>query len=396
MALAAGGHAVNESAGARRRLRVSVIVPVRNEGDRLEACLDAVRANAPAEVIVVDGGSTDGTLAIAERYADRVLSDGGRGVAVARQLGVASAKHPLVLLLDADVVLAPDALRRLVAEKLSRGVSALQAGLLSRGSGDYWSTELARHHREGRIRHEFGVSACLADRELLFRHPFDPSFVSGEDIDLRLRLRDADERTAVSQDVVVEHGFRAGRDVVVDQGLDDGAGLGRLIRRRGLSASVHALMPFGAGGLALLRALRGRVRPLPYFALYTLASLVGLWHGLRDTNVRTSSWRRELFAWTLAAIVVFVPVFVGATLTLMFIALVIGADRLGPEAAAGGSVTEIVAIGGGAVFVLTELGKSMPRPWSTLSAAIGPLAGALALTALLFSTLRLARIVGIG
>ena len=386
---------MNASAPPQRRLLISVIVPVRNEADRLERCLQAVRANAPAEVIVVDGGSTDRTRVIAARHADAVLRDEG-GVAAARQLGIARARHPLVMLVDADVVLPPDGLLRLLAEKLSRGASALQAGLLSRGSGDYWSEELARHHREGRIRHVFGVSACLADRDLLLRHPFDPAFVSGEDIDLRLRLDDAGERTMVSRDVIAEHGFRGGRGVVVEQGLDDGAGLGRLVRKRGFSALRHALMPFGAAALAAVRALRGRGRSLPYFALYTFANIAGFWRGLRDSDVDAPTWTRELLAWAVAVTVVFVPIFVGATLVLLIVALVVGADRLGPDAAAGGGVTKNVAIGGGAVFVLTELGKSMPRPWSTVSAALGPVAGALALTALLFSVLRLARVVGVG
>jgi len=83
-----------------RTPRVSVIVPTCNEAERLPATLAA--ADAPGvEVIVVDGGSTDATVAIAERAGVRVLrTTKGRG----RQLaaGAAAARGDALLFLHAD------------------------------------------------------------------------------------------------------------------------------------------------------------------------------------------------------------------------------------------------------------------------------------------------------
>ena len=66
-------------------IELSVVIPVRNAEELIEECLASVVAAEPSEIIVVDGCSTDRTLDIVGRYGVRVLSDGGRGVAVARR-----------------------------------------------------------------------------------------------------------------------------------------------------------------------------------------------------------------------------------------------------------------------------------------------------------------------
>src|SRR2546421_8938978 len=56
--------------------RLTIVVPALNEAARIEACLDALAPlrRRGVEVIVVDGGSSDGTAALAEPLADRVLN----------------------------------------------------------------------------------------------------------------------------------------------------------------------------------------------------------------------------------------------------------------------------------------------------------------------------------
>src|SRR5678815_5946692 len=53
--------------------RVSVIVPVLNETNRIRACLDGLmsQSEAVAEILVVDGGSSDGTQSVVEDYGSR-------------------------------------------------------------------------------------------------------------------------------------------------------------------------------------------------------------------------------------------------------------------------------------------------------------------------------------
>jgi GT2 family glycosyltransferase len=136
---------------------------------------------------------------LARPWVDKVIDDGGTGVAAARMLGVASASQPWVALVDADVVLPANALRDLDRERRDRHLVALQAGLRSVGEGDYWSQSLADHHNQGQSKQWFGVCASLMSRDVLLANPLDADLRSGEDIDLRIRLMTAGFPVGVSR-----------------------------------------------------------------------------------------------------------------------------------------------------------------------------------------------------
>ena len=99
---------------------LSIIVPCLNEaqgiGDALTA-LAPLRARG-AEVIVVDGGSSDGTVARASPHADCVIG-APRGRASQMNAGVARARGEILLFLHADTLL-PEAADALVVDGLNR------------------------------------------------------------------------------------------------------------------------------------------------------------------------------------------------------------------------------------------------------------------------------------
>jgi glycosyltransferase involved in cell wall biosynthesis len=161
-------------------------------------------------IVVVDGRSTDGTLEIASRYTERILSDGGRGVAAARRMGVAEASSRWVALVDADVVLPDAALRNLFDEFREGGYVGLQAGLHSVSGDGYWGRALVEHHRTGRSKNWFGLVATLFERDAFLSIGLDEAFLSGEDIELRVRLERAGARVAVSSRTEVTHRFGDG------------------------------------------------------------------------------------------------------------------------------------------------------------------------------------------
>ncbi|WP_165971148.1 glycosyltransferase family 2 protein [Luteimonas terrae] len=87
-------------------LPVSGVVITRNEADRIGRCLDSMRALC-AEMIVVDSGSTDDTIAIATAHGARVVHQDWLGYAAQKTFANTLAVHDWLLLLDADEWLSP-------------------------------------------------------------------------------------------------------------------------------------------------------------------------------------------------------------------------------------------------------------------------------------------------
>ena len=105
-------------------LRLSIIVPVLNEAGGIEsnlAFLTGLR-RAGCEVIVVDGGSGDDTVARATPLCDQMI-ESVRGRAAQMNAGAAAARTPLLLFLHADTRLPPGALDAIEAVTRSRSLA---------------------------------------------------------------------------------------------------------------------------------------------------------------------------------------------------------------------------------------------------------------------------------
>lgn len=184
---------------------VSVVVPSLQQGRYLERCLASIRAQADidVELLVVDGGSTDETLDVVERWRsaiDVAILEPDHGQADAIAKGIARSSSPLVTWLNADDAYAgPDALRTLATWLERRPDVDLVYGRRA------WIDDDGALLRVDRWR-PFDAAAlrqaCYLPQECaLFRRAayeraggIDPSFSFALDYDLWLRMLGAESR----------------------------------------------------------------------------------------------------------------------------------------------------------------------------------------------------------
>jgi glycosyltransferase involved in cell wall biosynthesis len=93
------------------RVPLSALVTTKNEERTLRACLESLRW--ADEVVVVDSGSTDGTVAIARSIADRVLEHEYESPAAQKNWALQELTHSWTLILDADERVTPELKREI-------------------------------------------------------------------------------------------------------------------------------------------------------------------------------------------------------------------------------------------------------------------------------------------
>ena len=123
-----------DGAAAQSARGVSVIIPTFNEAEAIGGVIGELPRAIVHEVIVADGGSTDGTQAIA-RAAGAVVLDAGRGYGRACQAGADAATWPVLVFLDGDGADRGDLLG-LIADPVLAGTHDLVLASRTRGRRD--------------------------------------------------------------------------------------------------------------------------------------------------------------------------------------------------------------------------------------------------------------------
>lgn len=116
------------------KMRVSIVIPAKNEEETLGKALDAVLPLAD-EVLVVDGHSTDGTVKIAEDKKVRVILDNKKGKGDALRVAAKAVQGDVVVFMDADGSHDPKDIPRLLAP-IEANEADLVIGSRMRGGSD--------------------------------------------------------------------------------------------------------------------------------------------------------------------------------------------------------------------------------------------------------------------
>jgi glycosyltransferase involved in cell wall biosynthesis len=182
-------------------LPVSVVIPAYNRARMLPDAIRSVWAqlpSRPAEVVVVDDGSSDRTAAVATENGARVIGhERNLGAAAARNTGVDAAAHPWIALLDSDDEWLPHHLATLWRHRDGRvlaGGAAVRHGELTddvryTGVAGHDPVELSSPAQIVFPENPLPASGVLVRREaVLDAGGFDPSLGYAEDLDLWIRV----------------------------------------------------------------------------------------------------------------------------------------------------------------------------------------------------------------
>jgi glycosyltransferase involved in cell wall biosynthesis len=196
-----------------------VVVPVRDGEASLGACLQAIVASEGLddfELIVVDDGSRDASVAVAARFPCRLIRCApGRGPAAARNRGAGEARGSVLAFVDADVIVAPATLARLVRaldEAPAVFASYAPEPLHGNFSTLLYHTLSLRSLRDTGERVPVFYSYCAVIGRSLFAEMggFDPTFTGAtfEDMELGWRLAQGGRLCLHRRDVPVVHAVR--------------------------------------------------------------------------------------------------------------------------------------------------------------------------------------------
>ena len=191
----------------------SVVIPCLNEAGHIGPCLDALAAQkgtaAPIEILVVDGGSDDGTLDVLRERADsnssvRLLHNPDRVTPVAMNLGVDAALSDTVIILGAHAEVAPDFVRRNLDALRAHPESACVGGVVEQVHGDDVSRRIGMamsspfgvgnaRFRTGGVAGHVDTVAFGAYRKAVLEEigGFDVDLVRNQDDELNFRLTES-------------------------------------------------------------------------------------------------------------------------------------------------------------------------------------------------------------
>jgi glycosyltransferase involved in cell wall biosynthesis len=196
-------------------MHISCIIPCYNAERFLGEAIESVMAQtlAPAEIIVIDDGSTDGSAAVAARYAGQVryLRQVNAGPAAARNRGIDLTDGEFVAFLDADDLWHPEKLQRQAA----RFAACAELEACVTHLAGFWEAEV-RHEQEalqGHARTRGSLPGYVMQTMLARRSAFakagllNPALRFGEDTEWFIRARDAGVVLELMPDVLVSRRF---------------------------------------------------------------------------------------------------------------------------------------------------------------------------------------------
>ncbi|WP_420485281.1 TIGR04283 family arsenosugar biosynthesis glycosyltransferase [Iningainema tapete] len=169
--------------------KISVIIPTLNEVGNITAAIASTQPSTNVEVIVVDGGSEDKTVAIAQSLGVKVIS-APRGRAAQMNAGARVATGEILLFLHADTLLPPEF--DVMVRKALQQPTTVAGAFALRINASQWSLRLVEwgvNWRSRFLQMPYGDQAIFVTNKIFHQIGTFPNFPIMEDFEIIRRLR---------------------------------------------------------------------------------------------------------------------------------------------------------------------------------------------------------------
>lgn len=291
---------------------VLIVVPALNEAKAIDACLRSLVAGdarlALADIVVADGGSSDGTQEIVTRLAlkfpnIRLIDNPARlqSAGVNRAVALcAQPRHRVLVRADAHAVYPPGYAMRAADALVAGTYASVVVPMDSRGTGCFqraaaWIVDTkvgsgGSAHRGGRVSAEVdhGHHCAMSLEWFEGVGGYDPGFSHNEDAELDHRIRLAGGRIWLKADLRLDYWMRPSFRALARQYWNYGRGRARTVRKHAMTPRLRQIAPavnlillgcgillallgllLGSGGMVTL----GLIWPALYLAVLVGASL---------------------------------------------------------------------------------------------------------------------------
>ncbi len=202
---------------------ISFIIPTKNEMSVIGKLLDTLKAyREPHEVIVTDGGSTDGTIELAKTYTDKVLVYSGTGrqnIPEGKNDGAKLATGDFLVFLDADDIILDinDLMAKALKEFEDQEVVAIRPNIRVVAKNETWGDRVAYavlYFWDNILNNILHVGGAPGEFQMIRRDAFDEvggyniHLAAAEDYDMYRRLNKVGRTKCVSAITVYHTGRR--------------------------------------------------------------------------------------------------------------------------------------------------------------------------------------------
>jgi cellulose synthase/poly-beta-1,6-N-acetylglucosamine synthase-like glycosyltransferase len=247
---------------------VSIVIPMYNAERHIKKVLGAVLEQdypGPIEVIVVNDGSTDGSLEVVEEIRKtrdfKIMDQKNQGAVTATNNGFRAASHDIIFSIDSDVVLTSDWLKKIIEEFRDPGVGAVQGYYKTPKGVSFWARMMGYdvEARYDSIGSRYVTQVCTGDTA--YRKDaidkvglFDPAFRYGYDNDMSYRLVKAGYKLVFRKDALCDHYWKEDIKGYMKQQYHSAYGRMQLVRKH-----TERVFLFFVSGAALTLAFSQHV-----------------------------------------------------------------------------------------------------------------------------------------